>query len=400
MTPFLMLTLCLSLCVQTQLDRWAAELVAKLGNADRSIQAAAMNELTMLGAIALPRLIVGANGPNSEISRRSRTVIDTLRPNACPLISTLNSEPTTAFTSVRFSTDGALIAGCGDAGVYVWETATKQVVRRLTTSGAAAVEFGPGGQTLWIGGNWLGRGGTVVKVDLRTGQTKLLAENCERHVSDIRLVAGGKYIVAAAFDQVVVIDTNDGEKLRAIPCQGRRINQLGLTPDGQRVVVAGDDDLLATIECPAGKKVDEWQLHNIKTGIGDGSFGGCSSGGSQIAAPWVKDGGAGGFLHVRSNDGLHSKTWRAFTGWGRRVAYTPGERLLIAIGEDRRSTLLTVWNPLTGTEISRVQLDPRGGSAFGIDTSPQAGLFAVSLRSGNILVYKLPDPAWSSLRDH
>ena len=77
MTPFLMLTLCLSLCVQTQLDRWAAELVAKLGNADRSIQAAAMNELTMLGAIALPRLIVGANGPNSEISRRSRTVIDT-----------------------------------------------------------------------------------------------------------------------------------------------------------------------------------------------------------------------------------------------------------------------------------------------------------------------------------
>jgi WD40 repeat protein/Leucine-rich repeat (LRR) protein len=142
--------------------------------------------------------------------------------------------------------EGKFLAVPNSDEVAVFDARTGELVRSLTWSAGRVytVAFSPDGKFL-AGGNWTG-GATTVRIwDLSTGKVTATLSGHTTNIWCVAFTPDGKHVLSAAADGLKVwalpaTQPEEGvktvEAVRTLEVQGDEFWQLGLSPDGKKVV--------------------------------------------------------------------------------------------------------------------------------------------------------------------
>src|SRR5262249_54546260 len=160
--------------------------------------------------------------------------------------------------AVAFSPKGDLIAAGDSAGVGIWDVEDGKARHRFPVKegGIHAVAFSSDGGTVAAGS---GGGGTGHLWDVGTGR---LLHGLRGHTDVVVSVAfshDGKTLITAGFDKVLQWDVATGKKGEAIGAGGG--HSVRLSPDGQRLAIAGRDARIRLFDWPGGKEVMKTRRH-------------------------------------------------------------------------------------------------------------------------------------------
>jgi len=124
------------------------------------------------------------------------------------------------------SADGSRLWSVGSGRIYVVDTASDRVVKKLPLSEAALLSISPDGRWLWSGGGF------------------------SNH-------------------QITLIDSASGEVGATIPFQPQ-LRGIAFTPDGSRAWVTGIDGSVAVFDVATRMQVDTLPLPGIGAGLAFG----------------------------------------------------------------------------------------------------------------------------------
>jgi Tol biopolymer transport system component len=147
---------------------------------------------------------------------------------------------TGAVTAVAVSPDGKQLAtGSADNSVQLWDMATGRVLLRIMghNKGVECVAFSPDGKTFASGGQ-----DKVVRLwDLATGK-ELRQFEAKDTVHCIAFSPDAKLVAVVSSDKAVrLIEAATGKESRQFGGLQGKINGLSFSPDGTRVLTAGQD---------------------------------------------------------------------------------------------------------------------------------------------------------------
>ncbi len=182
---------------------------------------------------------------------------------------------TATIKCLAFSADGKRLAtGSEDKTVRTWDVSTGREVQRYTrhTQGITAVVFPPHANQLASAS----RDQTVRLWDLKSGLEAELLDAQAGNVLDIAVAPDGKRLASAHFDTIVRIWrleplTDDAaakgqdEKPRVVgECAGHKqmVSALAFTPDGKRLLTAGQDQSLRLWDLTTGAELASVTRHS------------------------------------------------------------------------------------------------------------------------------------------
>jgi WD40 repeat protein/uncharacterized caspase-like protein len=151
-------------------------------------------------------------------------------------------------TSVRFSPNGRYVLAAGpDQSAQLWDSASGRLIRTYPTRNAKTAIFSNDGARVLIGN----RDGSIETVDAETGKLVATIAAHLLPIESLALSADGKRLVSSAYPPidapthitdftVKVWDPLSGQLLRSFTDHTHYTDALAISPDGARVVSAGD----------------------------------------------------------------------------------------------------------------------------------------------------------------
>ncbi|MBN1439264.1 MAG: protein kinase [Anaerolineales bacterium] len=260
-----------------------------------------------------------------------------------------------AVRSVKFSPDGALLAGgLGDYSVRLWRVSDGSLLRTMEghTSGIISVAFSPDGTILASGGHE-----TVIRLWRVSDGLPLMT--LKGHSSSIMSVAfspDGETLASGSLDKTVRLwKTADGTLLRTLVGHSDYVITTVFSPDGS-LLASGSYDKTIRLW-----KVAEGSLSRKLEGHTDRVYGmAFSPDGSQLAS-----GSSDLSLRIwRVNDGGLEKTLEGQPGTPVSVEFSPdGETLACVNGR-----VVFLWQTSDWTEVC--ELDNHADAVLSTDFSP------------------------------
>src|SRR5947207_842320 len=164
-----------------------------------------------------------------------------------------------AVEAVALAPDGTTLASGGFREVYLWDTATGALARRVTgfADRVVALAFSPDGKLLATGGGPATEDGEVKLIDVTTG--KVVAEIANAHSDTVYGVAfspDGRTLATAAADKFVkTFEVPSGKFVRSFEGHGGHALDVAWSADGRQLASAGADGAIKLWDFASGESV-------------------------------------------------------------------------------------------------------------------------------------------------
>ena len=314
--------------------------------------------------------------------------------------------------SVAFSPDGTRLASTSCYELKVWDATGPQGSRtvRVPLPSAACAALSPDGTRLALGTDHYKdrRLPYEVKVlDTTTGRAVHVLTGHTHEATSVVFSPDGRRLASAGIDIVKQIpspavaglertvrvwETTAGKELFVLKWPKKRVDCLAFSPDGRRLVTAGEETQVWDVE--SGKELPFSAGH---TGaISAVAF---SPDGDRLAS-------AGDDKTVKVWDlasGRETLSFKQQARKVRRLVFSPDGKRLVTVGGDRDARddppAVTVWDAITGKEcLSLPDADP-GSVAYSPDGKRLAGVAASLVKiwdamSGEELITLKTDSGW------
>jgi WD40 repeat protein len=247
---------------------------------------------------------------------------------------------------VKFSSDGRLLLGAGDAGpsggIHIWDVATSQERPTLLT-----------GEKVWFSNavftpdakevvSCYSRDNRVFTWDVATGKAHRRLSGHTKPVTNVAISPDGRLAVSGGRDKTLFLwDLENGQELHRFPVNFEKCSGA-FSPDNKFILTYGDDPTLRTWDVESGAPVHELVGHSA------GCSGFFSHDGRQILS-FSSD------KTVRLWDAA-GKQIRLFEGCADVVlgaAFLPRDGQVIAWGKDH---MLRIWDAGSGREVRMLDL--------------------------------------------
>ena len=128
----------------------------------------------------------------------------------------------------------------------------------------SSIDMSPGGKTLVVAGGELPAPGGVTLIDLPRGEPIALLEDTRGRVKRARFCRQGRLMAVAVGGAVSVIEVGSRKLLRRIDADPKSVNDVAYSPDGKRLVTAGDDQTARIWSVADGKLLQTFQGHEAR----------------------------------------------------------------------------------------------------------------------------------------
>ncbi len=316
-------------------------------------------------------------------------------PAALHELRTLEAHPPVPPGNLDFSDDGSLLATQSQAReAKIWDTSTWQpiaTIRGLPIF-AGQITISPDGSTVAVA-----QGTSPVSIQtifdprLRTlptgtgifevagGDHLMTLEGHEGHVVERAYTPDGERLVTAALDGIIALyDLSDGTKLDAVRSDHGPMNLVTFYPDGERLVVGNADGTFTIWRIASG--ADLQVDRTVQAHAGGFVFARLSPDGSRIATASVD-----GTARVWDPEGELVADLVGHTGTIWNLSWTPDSRQLITVSVDGT---IGIWDPQV-PEL-RMTLTPVGVPGS-VDVRAD-GVMAVASGFGGLIYLYTLDP--------
>jgi|GEM_PF-607862 len=257
-------------------------------------------------------------------------------------------------SSIGFSRDGKHIAFGGyDGSIRVWDISSGEEVARLEghTSRVSAVGFSPDGKRLVFGGY----DGSIRVWDMSSGEEMARLEGHTSRVSAVGFSPDGQYIVSVSDDQSLrVWDVERSVELNRLESHIGTVLSVGFSLNGEHILVGGKDWLNGG----GYSDIRVWEISMGFDGVletkSDVSLwkGSVLSMGVSLDGQRVVLGGQDGSIRLLDvASGVELNRLKGHTGDVFSVAFSLNGKRIVSGGEDQS---VRVWDAETGMELSRL----------------------------------------------
>ena len=256
-----------------------------------------------------------------------------------------------AVLSASYSPDGHRILSAGaDGTVRLWDAETGVEVmppRRPRAGAVLSASYSPDGR--WIAVAY--EGARTCLLDGRTAELRLQRDGCIGKVTPSTFFPRNHRIVtASAYGTIRILGLgpDDGEGLAIENGPDGTVYAAAFHPDGNRVLVAGDDGMAGVWEIQKPDDAEEPEPISLKGHIGMVLGAGYNPDGTRIVTA-----GADGTVRIwDAKTGASLRVLKGHSGAVNGATFGPGGRRILSAGADRTARL---WDAETGERLQVIK---------------------------------------------